>query len=187
MKEGRIVITTSGTHDSENKTMIAPPKHADAKLLAFPEKDGSLENRAELDSGRSYSGSKFCNILTVRYLRRKFHGLNRAIQVLAYDPGPTLGTGLARNNKFLIRFLWKVFRFPLLRIIMPKMNSKKQAGAALARLASGEIAVADEQFYVSLRKERLNWHLPSRLAMDDQLMEKLWQDSEELMRWEVGA
>src|SRR5208282_6308458 len=40
-----VVMTTSGTYDPAEKTIIPPPRHAKARLLAYPDLDPALTRR----------------------------------------------------------------------------------------------------------------------------------------------
>jgi NAD(P)-dependent dehydrogenase (short-subunit alcohol dehydrogenase family) len=178
---GTIVITTSGTHDPAEKTKIAPPKHANALLLAHPENDSTLDKDQQVNAGRSYSSSKLCNILTARFLISTPFIQNNQISVIAYDPGPTPGTGLVRNTDIAIRILWKFLGFSIIRALMPHFNSRKASGEALAKIALNQINIPEGYFYAALRKGKMTWPSPSELAMNDQVMELLWKDSAKLV------
>lgn len=176
---GRIVVTTSDTHDPAEKTIVPPPRHADADRLAHPETDPDRDT-APLTAGmRAYSTSKLCNLMTVRSLAARPEVIARRITVLAYSPGLTPNTGLARSLPFAIRSLaWPLL--PLLQRFMPFMNSLKDAGAALAALAS-TVAPPPGRVYASLRKGVLTWPDPSVLARDDAATARLWADSARLV------
>src|SRR5262245_15800413 len=58
----------------------------------------------------------------------------RSIRVIAYDPGPTPGTGLVRHQGPLVRFVWERMAMPL-RLFMRKANTIDAAGSTLAALA----------------------------------------------------
>lgn len=47
--DAHIVITSSGTHDPEEKTPPPPPRHADACLLAWPTTDPDLDKSRAKD------------------------------------------------------------------------------------------------------------------------------------------
>lgn len=176
-----IVITTSGTHDPAEGTKIAPPKHANALLLAHPDNDPAVENNPQIDSGRAYSSSKLCNILTARYLITLPFIQANQIKIVAYDPGPTPGTGLARNTDFVVRVVWKILSFPVIRAFMPRFNSRKASGEALTNIALAKIQIHEGLFYVALRKGKLIWSSPSELALNDQAKELLWNESAQLV------
>ena len=55
-------------NDPAEKTIVAPPLHADARLLAYPERDPDRQRRQFIAGQRAYSSSKLCNLLTARAL-----------------------------------------------------------------------------------------------------------------------
>ncbi len=177
-KDAIVVLTSSGTHDPLEKTIIPPPRHADANLLAFPENDPGLDADPVIAGGRAYSSSKLCVVLTARYLAKSREASAKNLKVIAYDPGPTPGTGLVRNNKPVVRFIWSLLSIPVIRFFIPKMNSRKSAGKTLAGLATGKINLPSGRVYAALRKSKITFPDPSEMALQDDLMVKLWNDSE---------
>lgn len=175
----RIVITSSGTHDPEEKTGVPSPRHADAARLAHPDIDSSLDRVTAIAGMRAYSTSKLCNLLTLRYLSTTLEAEAAGWQVFAYDPGLTPGTGLIRSQPWIVRtMIW-----PLLPIAVPfakGMNRLGDAGRGLAELASTATAPSGH-VYAALRKGRLTWPKPSALARDDAVMRRLWTDSAALV------
>jgi NAD(P)-dependent dehydrogenase (short-subunit alcohol dehydrogenase family) len=178
----RIVITSSGTHDPREKTGVPAPRHARAKWLAYPERDSQPDRRPTVAGMRAYSSSKLCNLLTARYLAQCDEARSRHWQVFAYDPGLTPGTGLIRNQPWVVRKLvW-----PLLPLVVPlidSMNTLADAGRGLAELAT-TVTAKDGRVYAALRKGHLTWPDPSDIACDDAVMRLLWHDSEALVRLE---
>ena len=132
-----VVMTTSGTYDPAEKTIIPPPRHAKARLLAYPDLDPALDAKSRIAGGRAYSSSKLCVLLTARALARRREAHATSLSVVAYDPGPTPGTGLVRNTNFAVRSVWWVLGTPLLLQFLHNMNSRSRAGGALAELALG--------------------------------------------------
>src|SRR5262245_2039567 len=175
-----VVITTSGAHDPAEGTIIPPPRHADARLLAHPELDPDRDQRPRVAGGRAYSSSKLCNILTARALALRPEAQSRRLSIIAYNPGPTPGTGLVRESGFAINFLWRTVGPALVRFV-PNLNSRQAAGIALADLALGKTRPPAGRIYASLRRGRLTWPDPSELARRDDLMEALWRDSAALI------
>ncbi len=175
----RIVITSSGTHDPAEKTGVPPPRHANAKWLAHPDRDPQADKMQAVAGMRAYSSSKLCNLLTARYLAQTDEARAGRWQVFAYDPGLTPGTGLVRNQPWLVRKLvW-----PLLPLMLPfakGMNSLSDAGRGLADLATS-VSAPSGHIYAALRKGRLTWPDPSEIARDDKVMRSIWQDSEALV------
>ena len=178
---GTILLTSSGTHDPAENTIIPAPRHAAAALLAHPEEDPDLDRSARRAGGRAYSSSKLCNILTARALLGQPFVAERAITVVAYDPGATPGTGLVRSAPWPVRLAW---RLPpaLLRPILRETSTLAEAGGALTDLGTGAIRPPPGRLYATLRGGRITWPDPSVLARDDAAMAALWADS----AWLVG-
>jgi NAD(P)-dependent dehydrogenase (short-subunit alcohol dehydrogenase family) len=171
---GRIVLTSSGTHDPAEKTGIPAPRHADAGMLADPTTDPRRDSRAQIAGLRAYSMSKLCNLMTARSLAEHPDVLARGIAVHAYDPGFIPTTGLARRAPWIVRSAI----MPLISLfarLMPGMNSLADGGKGLAALADG--SVGNERVYMSLRGGKPTWPDPSMLARNDAACAKLWADS----------
>lgn len=178
----RIIMTTSGTHDPDENALSAPPKHANAIWLAHPEKDKTLDDKMTINAQRAYSSSKLCTILTVRYLAATAEANQNNWQCIAYDPGPTPGTGLLQKGTIFMRMAWQVFTIPFLRKrILPKSNSIKDAGVTLASLALGKIKVPEGKVYVALRAGGITFPPVSKMAQNNSLMEELWEQSGQLL------
>lgn len=177
-KRSTIILTTSGTHDPAEKTMIAPPVHANAMWLAYPEKDPTLDMKETINAHRAYSSSKLCVMLLVRYLNTLPRAKEMKLKVLAYDPGPTPGTGLMQNNNLIMQGLWKTLSVSIIRrLLLPKSNSSQIAGATLASLALNELNMPAERFYVALRRGKITFPTLSQMVQDNELMKNLWVDS----------
>ena len=174
---GRIVLTSSGTHDPREKTGIPAPRHADARRLADPASDPESDKSARVAGMRAYSTSKLCNLMTARFMAALPEVCARGITIHAYDPGFIPATGLARSSPAIVRsvILPVLALFPMLK----GMNSLAAGGAALAGLADGSID--GPRVYMSLRKGQPTWPDPSDLARDDALCAALWRDSGELV------
>jgi NAD(P)-dependent dehydrogenase (short-subunit alcohol dehydrogenase family) len=177
---GSVVLTTSGTHDPAERTVVPPPRHANAMWLAKPELDDGLDKSPRIAAARAYAASKLCVVLTARALAERDDARARAIRVLAYDPGPTPGTGLVRDQGALIRFVWGPLAAPL-RLLMRKANTMEDAGGTLYQLALGKEQPADGKLYVALRRGQLTYPELSELARRDDLVSALWRDSAQLV------
>jgi NAD(P)-dependent dehydrogenase (short-subunit alcohol dehydrogenase family) len=177
----RIVLTTSGTHDPAQRAPLPPPRHATAYLLAHPELDPNHDRRPRAASGRAYTSSKLCVVLTARALAAQPEAQARQFTVVAYDPGRTPGTGLLRNHGLVLHALWQVLGSPLLRPLVPRANSRTAAGGALAELALGSARPPAGRIYAALRRGDLTWRDPSELARRDAVMQALWRDSAALV------
>ncbi|MDJ1494982.1 SDR family NAD(P)-dependent oxidoreductase [Cytophagaceae bacterium DM2B3-1] len=174
----KIILTTSGTHNPDEGSRVAPPKHANIYWLAYPEKDETLDEKDKINAERAYASSKLCNLLTARYINT----LTGNWEGIAYDPGPTPGTGLTQNLGIIRRILWKLFSISFLRKrVFPKSNSIEDAGKALADIALGKISIPAGKEYAALRAGKMTFPLPSELAQKDEVMEKVWNDSKEIL------
>ena len=137
-EDARIIITSSGTHDPAQKTMMPDAKYENAELMAHPDAASLNEN----DGRQRYSSSKLCNVLWTYALNRHRTESGKHWTVTAFDPGLMPGTGLARDANAFLRFLWNhvlTRLIPLLRVMLaPNVHTPRQSGQALARLAIGE-------------------------------------------------
>lgn len=66
----------------------------------------------------------------------------------------------------LIRFVWGPMA-GLLRLLMQKANTIKDAGRTLYEIALGKMKLVDGKFYVALRRGRLTYPELSELAARD--------------------
>ncbi|MGY0499753.1 SDR family NAD(P)-dependent oxidoreductase [Nocardia sp. FBN12] len=183
----RVVLTTSGTYDPATGAGLATPRHADADLLAHPDRDPGRESNPARAGQHAYTASKLCAVSTACALRELVVARERGIIAIAYDPGQVFGTGLARELAAPLRLAWSVFGTPAgapLRWFQPTMNTPDAAGTALARLACDAAAPgggAAAPVLVALRRGRLTDPELSELARRDDLRWRLWNDSARLV------
>jgi NAD(P)-dependent dehydrogenase (short-subunit alcohol dehydrogenase family) len=169
---GRLVLTTSGTHDPA--VIPLAPRTLDPEELAHPSKAG-------FGGLRAYAASKLCNLLTARSFAALDAVKARNIQVIAYNPGVTGGTSLGNPSPF-VRFLFLSVVRPMLRVVsifQPRfsMGTPERAGEALAELASGKVTLPAGRVYASLVKGKLTFPDPSELARSDEARDRLWRES----------
>ncbi len=171
---GRIVLTSSGTHDPAQNTGIPAPRHANAQRLAFPENDPEIDGNAGTAGRRAYSTSKLCNLMTVRELARR--ATDRPdLTILAFDPGFVPGTGLARSYGPAINW---AFRHILPLVIRgPHVSTAAQSGRALAALVTDAAFAGGRGLYWSMERGQAIVRTPSTLARDDAACAALWDDS----------
>lgn len=169
-----VVITTSNLHDP-NTNPLAPPLHADAKLLACGQVGVDPKLRDRLAVLRAYASSKLCNIITARALASSAFAQERGLRVIAFNPGFTPGTALTRNHGLAIRLFFAV-TVRIQRLTRP-INSLKGGADLLADLALGRIVPPPGHLYASQVERKLTWPAPSELARDNAVMSKLWRDS----------
>lgn len=168
-----VIFTTSNLHDSRTNA-VAPPEHADAIKLARGElaSDGTGGTRTGL---RAYASSKLCNILTARHIQISQLAQRRQIQVIAYNPGFTPGTGLTRNHPAAFKIPFAIVTSLVSRV--RRMNTVSGGGTCLAKLALGQIFPPTDRFYASQVHRELTWPDPSELVCDDSVVDRLWHDS----------
>ncbi|WP_328875529.1 SDR family NAD(P)-dependent oxidoreductase [Streptomyces sp. NBC_00287] len=186
LAEGAIVVlTTSGTHDPATGAGLAPPRHADAELLAHPDRDPGCDTRPRKSGEHAYTASKLCAVLTARSLSEHPAIRTRHVTALAYDPGQVFGTGLAKDLSLPLRTAWSLLGTPVLgwplRLLSPTLNSRTAAGTTLADLALGRATPPKGHTYAALRRGQLSWADPSELARRDDLAQALWNDSARLV------
>ena len=168
-----VIITTSDTHDPK-KVPFGAPRDLDPAALARPPATAKAGHVAGF---RAYASSKLCNILTARALAALPGIAARQVSVIAYNPGLTPGTALARDWP-----AWARLAFSLARFIAPaaRLSTVEQAGDTLAGLALGRVTPPPGRLYASLVRRQLTWPDPSALARRDDVMRSLWRESARL-------
>lgn len=166
---GRIVITTSDTHDP--KKMPLGPRTLDPESLANPAKDSPA---------RAYPASKLCNLLTARSLAASDDVKERQITVIAYNPGLTSGTSLGGGSgrqQAVMTAMRPVLRF--LSRFLPQlyMSTAEQSGDALAQLVLGLVTPPPGRVYASHVRGKITFPDPSQLARSDDARDLLWRES----------
>ncbi|MDT0321181.1 SDR family NAD(P)-dependent oxidoreductase [Streptomyces millisiae] len=171
---GRLVITTSETHDPA-VTPIAP-RTLEPRTLAHPDKGG-------FGTGiRAYSASKLCNLLTAQSLAALESVRARRITVVAFSPGLTGGTSLGRDSSRARRaFVGILMRtvFRAVGLFRPEyvMGTPERAGEALAEVSLGILTLPPGRIYVSLVKGEPRFPEPSELARSRDARDRLWRES----------
>lgn len=166
----RVILTGSGTHDPEEKTMVAPPAHANAEWLAHPDRDPTLPKKDQAQAFRAYSSSKLANIMTARELGRRRSDL----AAMSFDPGYVPWTGLARSSGKILSSLVSLI-LPL-TMKRDRKSTIALSGEHLAALAAAPAYAEAHGDYWSVRNPALVRIEPSALARDDAACAKLWED-----------
>lgn len=173
---GRVILTASGTHDPAEKTGIPPPRHIDAARLAWPRQDPDLDRRRIVRGQRAYSTSKLANVMTARELAHRTAETHPDLTIIAFDPGFTPGTGLARDypgpSGLIFRFL-----LPLLVKRTDRVSTPENSGRLLAELATDPGHAGLRGRYMAVRRQAVADTPPSAVAHDAELMAKLWDNS----------
>jgi NAD(P)-dependent dehydrogenase (short-subunit alcohol dehydrogenase family) len=169
---GRIVLTTSDTHDPA--IFRSAPSRIDVRGWA----------RAPGSAASAYAASKLGNLLTAEAIAALPETAERKITTIAFNPGLTGGTGLPRDYPAALRQAMRALRpvFILLSRFRPQlyMNTPAHAGDILAQLADGTLTPPSGHVYASLVRGQLAFPDPSALAQDPAAREELWQDSADL-------
>ena len=130
---------------------------------------------------RAYPASKLCNLLTARSLAALDSVQERHIRVIAYNPGLTGGTRLgggSGSEGIGLAVMRPVLRFVSFFVLHQLyVHTPEQSGAALAKLALGEITVPAGKIYASHVRGKLTFPDPSRLARSDEARDRLWRES----------
>ncbi|UKK83541.1 SDR family NAD(P)-dependent oxidoreductase [Sphingopyxis sp. BSN-002] len=175
----RVILTGSGTHDPEEKTLVTPPAHANAEWLAYPDRDPTLPKKDQAQAFRAYSSSKLANIMTARELARRRPDL----AAMSFDPGYVPWTGLARSSGKIISSLVSLI-LPL-TMKRDRKSTIALSGEYLAALAAEPAYAGAQGDYWSVRNPALVRIEQSALARDDAACAKLWDDCAGLMGLEV--
>lgn len=169
---GRVVLTTSDTHDP--KIFRSAPTRIDVR--GWAETPGSPAS--------AYAASKLGNLLTAESIAELPETAGRQITTIAYNPGLTGGTGLSRAFPRPLRQVMDALRplFILLSRIRPQlyMSTPEHADDTLAQLAEGTLTPPAGRVYASLVRGNLAYPDPSALAQDPAAREELWRESADL-------
>lgn len=176
---GRVLITTSDTHDPA--ILPLAPRVLEPQRWAHPDKP-------RFGAGtRAYAASKLCNLLTARSFAALDQVKARDIHVIAYDPGVTLGTSLTRRAppfaQAMMRSSFARLLFRLLSRFRPSVypGTPERAGEALAQLALGTVSPPTGRIYASLVRGELTFPDPAELARGDEARDLLWRESAALV------
>ncbi|KAH7097988.1 dehydrogenase/reductase [Auriculariales sp. MPI-PUGE-AT-0066] len=160
----RVIVTSSGTHDPEQKTGLPPPVYSSAEELAHPIPPSNIPGR------QRYSTAKLCTIMWTYVLQRRLdvYAKDRHIVVHAFDPGLMPGTGLAREATAIERFAWNRVMpkaIGLMRVAISRnIWLPQESGAHQAWLA------VSEEYFEAKREIK-----SSKLSYDEAKQEDLWK------------
>jgi NAD(P)-dependent dehydrogenase (short-subunit alcohol dehydrogenase family) len=125
----------------------------------------------------AYTTSKLCNVMFTYELGRRLKAEGRdRIGVTAFDPGLMPGTGLARDYRPLMKFVWN-YALPALRFI-PGVNGTIKSGADLAWLVlDPELEEVSGKYFVRRKS------VPSsKDSYDERKAAELWESSVAMVR-----
>lgn len=182
-ENGRIVFTSSGTHD---------PDTADGKMMGIADKETAIElahmgkdNTKPISLGKMYATSKLDMIQYAYELDRRLKKMGIRLSSIAYDPGATSGTGFLRNMPKAVRWLAGT---SLMHWVMKRsgvtMGDVVFSGKSLARVAVDPSFANGSGKYFQSNDGKLNERRSSKLSYDKQRGEKLWHDTKTLIHFQ---
>lgn len=183
--KGRIVFTTSGTHDPETMDgkMVGIAVEPDAVALANDGKDGGKP----LSGGKRYTTSKLCTVLYTYEMDRRLRRAGSSVAAIAFDPGSIPETGFLRGMPKPVQWLSKT---ALMKFAMKRMGitqgSLSFSGAALARIAADPTYANASGKYLQSSAGKLNEVRSSKMPYDEQRARKLWNESKKLVRLQAN-
>ena len=177
-KGGKIIFTTSDTHDPE--IVFFAPKDMVPQKLAYP------KEKPAMSGIKAYASSKLCNILTARYFNELRIKEQRNITVIAYNPGPTSNTGLGSKHAAFMKFMVSTIILPIIRVMSIfkpafRFGTPERAGEALAQLAEGTVTLPKDRIYASLVTGKITFPDPSQLAQNNDVRDLLWKESAKML------
>lgn len=171
--DGRVILTTSDTHDP--KTIGIGPKTLDIDSWAYTNPSPML----------AYAASKLGNLMTAQVVADLPEIERRGITSIAFNPGMTGGTDLNRHSPAAARLLMRAMRpvLYLVSFIKPAfyMNTPSNAGGHLADLADRTVTPPTGRVYASVVRGKLAYPDPSALAQDPSARQQLWNRSAALV------
>ena len=173
---GRIVWTSSGTHDpaSMDGRSVGAAVEPDAQALVRQGRKGK-----PISGGRRYATSKLCVILYAYELDRRLRRTGSRISSIAYDPGFLPDMGMGRGAPAIFRS--SVVKFLLGKMGMT-MGQMPFSGEALALLVAEPAFAASSGEYFHSKDGKLGEVRSSLATYDKAKAARLWRDSEELVR-----
>ena len=171
---GRVVFTTSGTHnpDSPDGKLIGAAAEPDADQLATVGKQGEKP----LSASKRYATSKLCNILNAYELDRRFRQTGRGVQAMAFDPGFTPNSDFLRTMPAIVRWLARTGMVEaMMRYRGVSIGSLEFSGASLARVAADPAYANGSGKYFHLHNGELIETKSSKVSYDRDRGAKLWR------------
>jgi NAD(P)-dependent dehydrogenase (short-subunit alcohol dehydrogenase family) len=179
-ENGRIVFTTSGTHD---------PDTADGKIMGIAAAYDLIElvntgknGKKPISNGKLYATSKLCIILGAYELDRRLIEAGSSISSIAYDPGATSGTGFLRNMPKPVQWLaGSAFMHRVMKRSGITMGDVVFSGRSLAKVAVDPAYGNASGKYFQSNNGNLIERRSSKLSYDEQRAKKLWSDTRTLV------
>ena len=192
-------MTTSGTHDPEQKTGMPDANFTTPELIARPD----VKEVGVVKGRNRYTTAKLCNVLWTYALARRFSKINaesggkRKLSVVTFDPGLMPGTGLAREGSGVEKFVWhRILPHMLgpLRLAFGTKNvhTMRESGENMAFvvLGQGEVEGSNGVYFENRGERRKS----SKVSYEEEKQDELWdwtvktvaRDEEERKRFDIG-
>jgi NAD(P)-dependent dehydrogenase (short-subunit alcohol dehydrogenase family) len=178
--DGRVVFTTSGTHDPDSRDgkAVGPAVEPDAWKLANVGVDGNKP----LTSGVRYATAKLCVMLFAYELHRRLRRSGSDITSIAFDPGSVSGTSFLRGAPPPLRFIAGTsFAKRLMKRAGFTVGSLDVSGASLAKLAADPAYADGSGKYFQVNDGSFNEKRSATISYDETRAAKLWDDSKQLV------
>jgi len=173
--DAMVLLTSSGTHDPDEKTPPPPPNHANARLLADPSKDPKKDRLGIRAATRSYTSSKLCcTMFSLTLAEMRTGGTS-----ISFDPGLVPGTRLTREFPSWLSSI--VIKLASRSMPADRTGSIDTSAAALADFMLKRSSVGANGDYVAMRGGKPLVVLPSQMAQDRELRATLWSESHSLL------
>lgn len=177
---GRVVFTSSGTHDpdtADGKTMRVAAEY-NAIELANTGKDG----KKPISSGKLYSTSKLYIILYAYELDRRLKKAAVSVSSIAFDPGATFDTGFLRNMPKPVQWLAGTsFMHWVMKQSGITLGDLVFSGQFLAKVAADPTYSNVSGKYFQSSDGNLIERRSSKLSYDEQRAKKIWNDTKALI------
>ncbi|MFT3710068.1 MAG: SDR family NAD(P)-dependent oxidoreductase [Archangium sp.] len=177
-KNGRVVFTTSGTHDPDSLDgkMVGKVVEPDATALANTGRSGP-----GLGAGKRYTTSKLVDLMYAYELARKLKSAGSAITATGYDPGSIPDSNFLRGMPGPVRAL---AASSFMKWFSAKIGVTQGdlvfSGAALAKLAVDPQYAGVTAKYFQSSSLRLLEKPSATVSYSEPLARKLWDDSRHL-------
>eukprot|EP00877_Chromochloris_zofingiensis_P008471 jgi/Chrzof1/3878/Cz13g11320.t1 len=184
----RIVVTSSGTHDPEQKSGLRAlgvplPKWNHPDDIAMPKACLNTQAPKYFSTRQAYSNSKLANVYFTYHLADLFKSQGSQQTVVAYDPGFCSDTSIARSFHWLV--WWVMSKVTTIMFWIrgspnrtTKISTAAISGAFQARLAYDDAFAGKTGVYYSVDGEVKS----SALSYDKAKAADLWDYSEQLVR-----
>jgi NAD(P)-dependent dehydrogenase (short-subunit alcohol dehydrogenase family) len=169
-----IVLVSSNVHNPEKtKGQFPKPDFNTLRQMALPKNDfKNWKNEAD----KRYVHSKLCNIWFAFGMANRVKEQSTA-KINAFNPGFMLGTNLARDQSFVIRFMLK-YILPLMKPFINEIRTVEESAEELIKVAL-QTEYSGAYFDGSQKGEA------SILAKNEDWINELWDLSESLSNTKI--